>query len=100
MLTWAHYRFRQRLIHKIREYPWCKLVIVDEQYTSKTCGNCGKIHWKLGSNKTFNCPYCKKEMDRDINAARNILLRFLTLNTKHNREYIIRHCAEPSGIVA
>ncbi|RIB18763.1 hypothetical protein C2G38_2084840 [Gigaspora rosea] len=38
------------------------------------------FHKKLGSNKTFKCPQCQIEMDIDINAARNILLRFLTLN--------------------
>ena len=80
MLTWSHYRFRQRLLHKAREYPWCKVIICDEAYTSKTCGNCGFIHQKLGSNKTFKCPQCKITMDRDMNAARNILLRYITLN--------------------
>ncbi|RHZ56817.1 hypothetical protein Glove_396g67 [Diversispora epigaea] len=63
-----------------REYPWCKVVICDKHYTSKICGNCGYLHQKLGSNKTFKCPQCQIEMDRDINAARNILLRYLTLN--------------------
>ena len=38
MVTWSHYRFRQRLLAKTREYPWCKVVLVDESYTSKTCG--------------------------------------------------------------
>lgn len=80
MVTWSHYRFRQRLIDKTREYPWCKVIICDEAYTSKTCGNCGFIHQKLGSNKTFKCPQCGIIMDRDMNAARNILLRFITLN--------------------
>jgi putative transposase len=79
MLTWSHYQFKQRLLDKTKEYPWCKIQIVDEDYTSKTCGYCGNIHQKLGSNKTFKCPTCKKEVDRDINGARNILLRFLTL---------------------
>lgn len=82
MMMWSHYSFQQRLINKTREYPWCKVLIVDEQYTSKTCGICGNIHQYLGSNKIFNCPKCKIEMDRDVNAARNIYLRFLTLNKK------------------
>ena len=82
MLGWAHYRFRQRLINKTREYPWCRVVICDEHYTSKTCGKCGKLNQTLGASKVFMCPNveCGVEMDRDINAARNILLRFLTLN--------------------
>ena len=78
MCTWAHYRFRQRLLQKAELYPWCKVVECDEAYTSKTCGACGALHGKLGSNKTFVCPSCGYEADRDISAARNILLRYLT----------------------
>jgi putative transposase len=80
MLTWSHFRFRQRLINKKREYPWCDVVICDEHFTSKTCGNCGFVHHLLGRLKHFTCPRCQIEMDRDINAARNILLRYLTIN--------------------
>ena len=82
MLTWGHYRFRQRLLNKTREYPWCNVFVVDEAYTSKTCGKCGILHQTLGSSKTFKCPKCSVEMDRDINAARNIFLRYLTNNMR------------------
>jgi putative transposase len=78
MLTWAHYRFQQRIIDKTREYRQCKVIIVDESYTSKTCGFCGHIHTKLGGNKVFKCPQCGVKLDRDVNGARNILLKFLT----------------------
>ena len=47
-------------------------------YRSKTCGFCGYIHKKLGGSKVFSCPQCKTKLDRDINGARNILLRYLT----------------------
>ena len=43
-------------IHKAREYPWCRVVICTEEYTSKTCGSCGYIHKKLGGSKVFSCP--------------------------------------------
>jgi putative transposase len=79
MLTWSHFRFRQFLLHKVREHPWCQVIICTEEYTSKTCGHCGHIHQKLGGSKVFCCPNCKSELDRDINGARNILLRYLTL---------------------
>jgi transposase len=87
LLTWSHYKFRMRLLDKAREYPWCKVIICDEHYTSKTCGKCGFIHKDLGTRKDdpklrkqriFRCPGCKNEFDRDLNASRNILLRFLT----------------------
>ena len=79
MMTWAHYQFKQRLLFKRQEYPWCKVVICDEAYTSKTCGRCGALHQKLGGNKTFKCPSCCLVLDRDVNGARNILLKNASL---------------------
>ena len=78
MLTWSHYRFKQRLLFKAQEYPHCKVLIVNEAYTSKTCGQCGKIHDKLGASKVFKCHSCAFTWDRDWNGARNVLLKFLT----------------------
>ena len=78
MVTWSHYRFRQRLISKSREYPWCKIVVCDESYTSKTCTNCGTLNYSLGGSKVFSCSACKIVIDRDLNGARNILLRYLS----------------------
>ena len=63
----------------------CKVIECDEAYTSKTCGYCGTINYKLGSSKVFKCKHedCPKKFissDRDILAARNILLRYLSRN--------------------
>lgn len=88
MLTWSHFQFRRRLIDKSREYPWCRVIIVDEAFTSKTCTHCGFIHSNLGKSKTFNCPQCFVSLDRDANGARNILLKFLT---EHKMAEEIRH---------
>ena len=82
MCTWSHYRFRQHLIHKAHEHPWCQIILCTEEYTSKTCGSCGCIHHGLGGSKVFRCPSCAADIDRDINGARNILLRYLTINQK------------------
>ena len=54
MLTWSHYRFRQRLLSKSREYPWCNVIVTEEPYTSKTCGKCGTINTKLEATKYFD----------------------------------------------
>jgi transposase len=78
----AHYRFRTFLQCKAKEMG-TKLVLCDEQYTSKTCGKCGKLNETLGSAKTFRCPSCGYSADRDHSAARNILLRYLTFNNIH-----------------
>jgi putative transposase len=74
MLTWAHYRFRQTLLARARQ-SGTRVVLVSEAYTSKTCGKCGVVHAKLGGRKLFYCPTCRHRVDRDFNAARNILLR-------------------------
>ena len=52
----------------------CAIHEVSEHYTSKTCGRCAKVHWKLGDAKTFRCPSCNFQLDRDWNGARNIFL--------------------------
>jgi putative transposase len=80
MLGWCHATFRERLKEKAREFPGCRVVMVDEAYTSKTCGMCGMLHPNLGSSKHFKCPSCSFQWDRDFNAARNVLLRYITLN--------------------
>ena len=80
MCTWAHFRFRERLKAKAELYPWCKVIECDEAYTSKTCGDCGRINTKLGAKKTFICPSCGYKADRDGSASRNVLLRYLTRN--------------------
>jgi transposase len=77
MMTWAHYRFRQKLITKSKLYPWCHIIVVNESYTSKTCSECGSIN-NVGSCKVYYCPDCEHRADRDVNAARNILLRYLS----------------------
>jgi len=74
MMTWSHYKFKELLkTTALREGT--KLVIVTEEFTSKTCSCCGAIHQNLGRSKTFDCPSCRVKMDRDENGARNILLK-------------------------
>ena len=76
MMTWSHYTFKELLkTTALREGT--RLVIVTEEYTSKTCSCCGTQHPNLGSSKVFRCPSsaCRRIMDRDENGARNILLK-------------------------
>ena len=76
MMTWAHGRFRERLISKAEEYKK-QVCIVSEAYTSKTCSSCGWIDQKLGGKKVFRCKECGLVIDRDVNGARGIFLRAL-----------------------
>eukprot|EP00741_Cyanophora_paradoxa_P023741 tig00021617_g22932.t1 len=79
LLKHRHYEFRMQLLEAARLCPGCTVLIVSEAYTSKTCGRCGAIHDKLRSNKTFKCPRgCGYEADRDVNGARNVLLRVIS----------------------
>ena len=50
---------------------------VDPKNTSQTCSTCGKKSAKKLSlaTRTFNCSFCGTSIDRDHNAAINILLR-------------------------
>ena len=66
MFGWAHYRFKKKLKSKA------------EEYTSKTCGNCGEIS-SIGGKEVWTCKHCGCLHDRDINGARNILLKQLFL---------------------
>jgi len=80
MMNWEHYRFRKMLLYKAALSSSCQVNTCDEHYTSKTCGSCGEPHHNLEKNKNFVCLHCHYEADRDINAARNIFLRYLSLN--------------------
>ena len=75
MMTWSHYSFQQLLIAKARESRDCKVLIVNEGYTTKTCGRCGTMNDKIGGAKTWKCPGCQGIIERDWNAGRNIFLR-------------------------
>lgn len=67
-------KFVSMLIYKA---DWYKrdIVFIDRFYpSSKTCSKCGWIKEDLElSDRTFVCKSCNLEIDRDLNAANNIL---------------------------
>jgi putative transposase len=75
MLSWGHYRFRQRLIAKAEELG-VRVIIQNEAYTSKTCSWCGNVQ-RIGGSEIYDCQNCGTVMDRDENGARGIFLRAL-----------------------
>ena len=51
--------------------------VIDPHYTTMDCSNCGtraKAKLDLGT-RIFHCDFCGSTIDRDVNAARNMLLR-------------------------
>jgi len=58
--------------------------------SSKTCSECGQLHDMSLSKRTMECD-CGNIMDRDLNAARNILARGLdTLGPDLERTHELR----------
>lgn len=74
MLTLSHYTFRQRLQHKAAK-EGCRVHMVGEEFTSKTCTRCGFIKHNLQGAEVFRCNACGLRIDRDIGGGRNIALK-------------------------
>lgn len=51
---------------------------VSPRHTSQTCNECGHVDRRNRDGEVFLCRGCGHKADADINAARNILDRFLT----------------------
>jgi putative transposase len=52
-----------------------QVIRVNPRFTSQKCHKCGEIVQKSLSVRTHLCPFCGYVADRDINAAKNILLQ-------------------------
>ena len=76
MCMYSFFRFREKLKYKCRVKN-VRLIIVDESYTSKTCGVCGHLN-DTGGKEMLVCDKCNNEIDRDASGSRNILLKTLT----------------------
>ncbi len=81
MYMYSFHKFKQRLAWKCK-IKNTKLIIVDESFTSKTCGKCGELN-NVGRSEVYECSGVKNDiecgavLDRDANGARNILLKHL-----------------------
>ncbi len=73
----SFFKFRTRLLQTSTFYPGSEIRTGSEAYTSKQCGQCGRLHEKLGGSDMFQCFACGLSIDRDAHGARNILLKFL-----------------------
>jgi len=77
------WKFRKLIEYKMKIYNG-SLVIVDKYFpSSQICSNCGSIQKMPVKYRVYNCPKCGISIDRDVNAAMNIL------NEKNRIEIIV-----------
>jgi len=57
-----------------------KIITIDKYYpSSKICSNCSNTY-EIKDKEVYKCPVCGNVIDRDINAAINILKKGLSLS--------------------
>lgn len=77
-VSWSE--FRRQLTYKTQWYEK-QLVVIDKYYpSSQICNVCGNRDGKKSEDiREWICPNCNSELDRDINAAKNILYEGLRM---------------------
>ena len=63
----------RRLLEYKAEAAGVQVIAVSPYNTSQRCSGCGELVPKDLDTRTHACPYCGLVLDRDVNAARNIL---------------------------
>ena len=71
----SFYELRHQLEYKTAK-TGARLHVIDRWYpSSKTCSNCGSVKAKLSlKERTYKCEHCGLVIDRDLNAAINIMV--------------------------
>ncbi len=64
-----------RMVQYKAESAGAEAVFVNPENTTKTCCICGNLQSMPLNERVFSCKNCGSFLDRDINAARNILAR-------------------------
>ena len=78
MALWGHYQFKTKLLYQaLLRGGRNRVHIVDESFTTMTCGKCGALARNINGKRTFVCPHCFASCHRDVQAARNIFLKHL-----------------------
>ena len=73
--SWSFYKLQKMIEYKAK-WEGLKVIYVPPNKTSSTCATCGSKVVECAERKVW-CPKCKTLMDRDENAAKNILARGL-----------------------
>lgn len=83
------YKFALMMKYKA-EWAGKEVIFVNPRNTSKTCSSCGHIQDMPLSKRIYNCPECNIVLDRDHNAAINILNRVGTTQMSTPVEMFVR----------
>jgi len=73
MNSWSYYELQRQIKYKAR-WEGLPVIYVKPYGTSSKCSMCGS-RLRPEENRTVKCPSCGLTVDRDVNAARNILAR-------------------------
>ncbi len=71
---WAYRDLIDKIVYKAK-LNGVPVVFIDPRNTSRTCSKCGYLVEKGVKGRWFKCPKCGFQLDRDLNAARNIAKR-------------------------
>lgn len=75
----SHSQFLNMLEQKFNEYGG-EIITVSSQYTSMTCNVCGYVNKSLKlSDREWICPKCNILHNRDVNAAKNIYKKGMSI---------------------
>ena len=93
----SFFELRRMLEYKTAK-TGAKLHVIDRWYpSSKTCSNCGSVKAKLSLNeRTYTCGNCGLVIDRDLNAAINIMVAGSAPETLNAHGGTVRR-SDPSG---
>jgi putative transposase len=73
MNSWSYAELQRQIEYKAR-WEGIPVIYVHPHGTSVKCSKCGQ-RMKPEENRQLKCPTCSVTVDRDVNAARNILAR-------------------------
>jgi IS605 OrfB family transposase len=73
-----NYRYWLKRVQAACELGRSKFASVAPQYTSQRCYACGHTERANRNGEVFKCKKCAYACNADVNAAKNILLRFVT----------------------
>ena len=89
-------KFLQRIRSKARN-AGSVIMTVDPRGTSQRCSGCCAVVKKGLNVRIHSCPWCGLTIDRDLNAAINILLLGLMLLREEGTEWIVLSAREQVG---